>query len=266
MRKVLLYTIISIVFVSGCVQQLVDNQPIVNETSSSQTVSYYIDSLPPEVDTKYLNVVREATAEWERANPQINFMETSSGTAQVLVQWIKEFGGHPIGQARTDLVQIGLGDSLCLGKWQPFIYQTVLHIATHEFGHVLGLQHSDDPNNVMYPILITQYETDVDERRFLPDDSYSFFPVCTRKSSGLYSIEITSDESIDVYVVPSKSDYDALVAGNQFNHYPECRGESIRSYQKTCTIPQGGGVVLSNPSFFGVIGSDALYTIKMREL
>jgi len=65
----------------------------------------------------------------------------------ILIQWIKEFGPErpteeKIGQAVAYVVaQIGLGSSSCDGEWRPFNYETIVRIATHELGHILGFEH-----------------------------------------------------------------------------------------------------------------------------
>ncbi|MDX1611430.1 MAG: matrixin family metalloprotease, partial [Candidatus Thermoplasmatota archaeon] len=74
------------------------------------------------------------------------------------------FGGawdeHAVGQAcmtsRSDIVcpvSIGLGDRTCEDAWKPFTQATLVRIATHEVGHAIGLEHVDDPGDVMYETL-----------------------------------------------------------------------------------------------------------------
>lgn len=236
-------------------------------TGSEDEFLLYIEPLPPGIDSKYLGVISEAGARWEEASPDLDFsIVADDDDANVRVQWIKEFGGHPLGQAiNRNFVQVGLGDSDCLEKWRPYTYDTVLHIATHEFGHVIGLDHSDDPGDVMYESVSTKYEIDINENDFLPDGSSIFYPVCTKRGSGEYSIEVSSDLPIDVYVVPSKEDYDAMSSDESFSHYPECQGSGTTSYQKRCVIPAGGGIVVSNDEKILIFEGDASFNIKAVE-
>lgn len=75
------------------------------------------------------------------------------------VEWSSGLGGSQLGLARTSWSQ---GEGLrvvavSLGTRQPFDRSRVLDAqqvrltAAHEMGHALGLPHSDEPRDVMYP-------------------------------------------------------------------------------------------------------------------
>ena len=112
----------------------------------------YVDP-PPDYVTITSDVIFDAAARWENANPDIKFNEAASlQQADVEIQWVKEYG-QIAGEYRPGdhVILVALGDSNCLGKWQPYASSFATNIAQHELGHFLGLGHSDDLNNIMYP-------------------------------------------------------------------------------------------------------------------
>ena len=255
-----------IVSIGGCISST--NGPIQEVQSTQKTTAIYIDSLPFGVDSKYANSIREAMSFWEKNLPSANFKEVSSQKdADVIVKWVKEFGGRSLGHTvYSDFIEIGLGDSFCLEKWKPYDYDTVLLIAKHELGHALGGEDQyDDPKKIMYYQISTKYGTDIEESEVIPDGWSRFYPVCTKNSVALYSIDVTSSEPLNIYVVPSRQDYELFSKDQTFSNYANCRGNEVEFYTRTCTVSKGGGIILNNPTTFG-LGSDAKFTIKVEEI
>lgn len=103
--------------------------------------------------------VERAFERWERvAEIPVRFVFVNdSSVADVKVHWIDEFPIHRTGQA--DITWNGLGwivrGTLTLAThtnsgW-PLDDAAVYTVALHEIGHLLGLGHSDNPDDVMYP-------------------------------------------------------------------------------------------------------------------
>ncbi len=55
------------------------------------------------------------------------------------------------------IVEVTLGDYNCDGSFQLYDVKSVESIMTHELGHSIGLQHSDNPTNIMYPTIDQSY-------------------------------------------------------------------------------------------------------------
>ncbi len=236
-------------------------------SASSKTISIYVDTLPYEVDPTYSNALREAQAYWEKKQ-NVVFKEVSSqNEADVIVKWVKEFGGKTLGHTvYKNFIEIGLGDSNCLGKWKPYKYKTVSYLATHELGHALGYEddYSNAPN-VMYYQTTTSYETDIEETDILQDGYTMFYPVCTKNSVATYSFEVTSSEPLNIYIVASRQNYELFANDKTFSHYSACQGNKVENYKNTCTISSESGIALENPTTFG-LGASARYTVKIKEI
>lgn len=106
-----------------------------------------------------IRAVRDAFRRWERV-PEIpvDFVYVSSGQgADVTVRWIEAFTVDRAGQAHVvwqsdGWIQEGtLTLATHMVDGYPLSTDAVFTVALHEIGHLLGLGHSDEPDDVMYP-------------------------------------------------------------------------------------------------------------------
>ncbi|MBI5860485.1 MAG: matrixin family metalloprotease [Nitrosarchaeum sp.] len=80
--------------------------------------------------------------------------------ANVWVTWVvRDIGQGVLGHAHLGkgIVEVTLGDYNCDGSFQLYDVKTVEKIMTHELGHSIGLEHTSDPNNIMYTSLKPSY-------------------------------------------------------------------------------------------------------------
>jgi matrixin len=105
----------------------------------------------------FLDAVRSAFQRWQDAGVPVRFnLDADSSSAEVRVQWRIQFEGERSGQTDVQWDEDGrlTGGVVTLAtfdaKGQPFAPDDVRVLALHEIGHLLGLDHSPDPGDVMY--------------------------------------------------------------------------------------------------------------------
>lgn len=107
----------------------------------------------------FLDAVRDAFSRWEGAGIPVRFdLAADSSVAEVRVRWRVQFEIDRTGQ--TDVTWDTNGHHLSalitlatfnqLG--QPMGANEIRVVALHEIGHLLGLDHSPDSTDLMYPV------------------------------------------------------------------------------------------------------------------
>ena len=102
--------------------------------------------------------IREALGLWENLSLNIRFTTvTDTLEADIIVRWIAQFPIDRTGQTDLTWDQFGrvqraiITLAIADGHGNPLPGTALSSVAIHEVGHALGLPHSADPGDVMFP-------------------------------------------------------------------------------------------------------------------
>lgn len=125
----------------------------------------------PGYDPHLGTLVRRALARWNDAAIGIQFAEVpDTSGADVVVRWIDRFRFDRAGQTDLTWDQFGrvrhasIALALRATTGDPLGDAALLAVAVHEAGHALGLPHSADAGDAMYPSTRTDVLSDRDLR------------------------------------------------------------------------------------------------------
>tara|TARA_B110000438_G_scaffold301983_1_gene358330 strand:- start:212 stop:1612 length:1401 start_codon:yes stop_codon:yes gene_type:complete len=140
---------------------------IINET---YIINYkiYINEQPKSLPLDHTSTLKNSFDFWEKIElktnnqkAKIKFEITNSKTdANVWITWVvRNIGEGVLGHAHLGkgVVEVALGDYNCDGSFQLYDVESVETIMTHELGHSIGLPHTNDRENIMYPSLTPSY-------------------------------------------------------------------------------------------------------------
>jgi len=123
----------------------------------------YINEQPPGLPLDHVRTLKNSFNYWEEKE-----FDTSDGKkavarfyvtelkneANVWVTWVvRNMGEGVLGHANLGkgVVEVAIGSYGCDGSFQLFDVNTVEYVMTHELGHSIGLGHSVNTENIMYP-------------------------------------------------------------------------------------------------------------------
>ena len=168
-----LITIILLALVFEGLQHTDDNEPVIlSQPWDHSPITVYIDDtdVPEHYSPSYKDDVLDALNYWENGgNDQLGFQPefqiVETDTADILIMWVDNlekdagsangiagFARPYIVNGQFERVDIVLETGNYEGyAWRQYGDTSMEDIAAHELGHALGLGHSDDRSDIMYP-------------------------------------------------------------------------------------------------------------------
>ena len=242
MKNLIIFLVIIVATIS-----LVSTMP---SSYAETTYNVYVEPLP-EFGSFAQSSVPVALDWWEQQRSDVKFNIVSNPeSADFMIQWVKDFGTEVIGYAYGNLfIEVGLGDSTIGETWYPYSTNYVTEIVKHEVGHILGYEHTNNPQDIMYPVSAgTEYGLIEVSFDLLSDEAY-FLPFQTQKDTTTINYQVNSenaDYGFDVYVVPSEADLDKWASYAPFNYYQDrnCFAENVFHISGTCDVEYGSGLLI----------------------
>jgi matrixin len=122
----------------------------------------------------FLDAIRSAFGEWTNVGVPVRFdFGADSTNAEVTVKWRIQFEIERTGQTDVTWDQNGQIQSAVITlatfdpKGRPMEPDDIRVVATHEVGHLLGLDHSKDSTDIMFPTAKVRELSDRDARTVL---------------------------------------------------------------------------------------------------
>ena len=142
-----------------------DRKVWIDPETDNYVIEYlvFINEQPAGLPLDHVRTLKNSISHWEEKE-----FDTSDGKkavarfyvtdlkneANVWVTWVvRDLGEGVLGHANLGkgVVEVAIGSYGCDGSFQLFDVDTVEYIMTHELGHSLGLNHSTNPENILYP-------------------------------------------------------------------------------------------------------------------
>ena len=128
----------------------------------------YINDQPLGLPLDHVSTLKNSFEFWESKELKTNNQKAkmkfeitnSKADANVWVTWVvRDMGEGVLGHAHLGkgVVEVALGDYNCGGNFQLYSVESVKTVMTHELGHSIGLPHTSDKQNIMYPTYTPSY-------------------------------------------------------------------------------------------------------------
>ena len=142
-----------------------DRKVLIDSETDNYVIEYiiYINEQPAGLPIDHVTTLENSFIYWEEKEFDTTdgkkavarfYVTDLKNEANVWVTWVvRDLGEGVLGHANLGkgVVEVAIGSYACDGSFQLFDVDTVEYIMTHELGHSIGLKHSTNPENILYP-------------------------------------------------------------------------------------------------------------------
>ncbi len=83
--------------------------------------------------------------------------------------------------------------------------------------------------------------------RAFPIEAATFGDSVVKIESLQIDYSVSSSQPVNIYILPSRDEFDNLVDRRSFQHYPDYQEQGVYQAEATCEIPRYGGIAIQNP-------------------
>lgn len=135
-----------------------------NFDSSLVLRNYSVFVHPVPTEFSYMTYsVNDAVEFWTKQTLNKFHFVDDPKNANIIIRWVTTHQGpNDAYVVDNRIIEVGMGKTACQGKWKPFSENDVTSLLKHEFGHILGFDHSSNPHDIMYPYIYSSHITNCD--------------------------------------------------------------------------------------------------------